>query len=115
MGSVGCGGRGQASLEQPVQRRRVADPTPVGDLGDRQIGRLEERACQVDAARLDVPGRCRPQLFAEQPGESYVVEFLGSRDGLELNKAFARIKDPKVRRSIVDLARSLAGEEESQS
>ncbi|MBK9079994.1 MAG: helix-turn-helix transcriptional regulator [Hyphomicrobium sp.] len=53
--------------------------------------------------------------FAEQPGESYVVEFLGSRDGLELNKAFARIKDPKVRRSIVDLARSLAGEEESQS
>ena len=53
--------------------------------------------------------------FAEQPGESYVVEFLGSRDGLELNKAFARIKDQRVRRSIVDLVRSLAGEEESQS
>lgn len=53
--------------------------------------------------------------FAEQPGESYVVEFLGSRDGLELNKAFARIKDSKVRRTIVDLVRSLAGEEESQS
>lgn len=53
--------------------------------------------------------------FAEQPGESYVVEFLGSRDGLELNKAFARIKDAKVRRTIVDLVRSLAGEEESQS
>jgi transcriptional regulator with XRE-family HTH domain len=53
--------------------------------------------------------------FAEQPGESYVVEFLGSRDGLELNKAFARIKDPRVRRTIVDLVRSLAGEEESQS
>jgi transcriptional regulator with XRE-family HTH domain len=53
--------------------------------------------------------------FADQPGESYVVEFLGSRDGLELNKAFARIKDPKVRRSIVDLARSLAGEDENHS
>jgi hypothetical protein len=53
--------------------------------------------------------------FAESPSESYVVEFLGSRDGLELNKAFARIKDPRVRRTIVDLVRSLAGEEDSHS
>lgn len=53
--------------------------------------------------------------FTETPGESYVVEFLGSRDGMELNKAFARIKDPKVRRSIVELVRALAGEEEGQS
>src|SRR6185437_14824310 len=49
--------------------------------------------------------------FAEQPDESYVVDFLGTREGLELNKAFARISDPKVRRSIVDLVRSLAGDE----
>jgi transcriptional regulator with XRE-family HTH domain len=49
--------------------------------------------------------------FAERPGESYVVDFLGTREGLELNKAFARISDPKVRRSIVDLVRSLAGDE----
>jgi hypothetical protein len=28
-----------------------------------------------------------------------------------LNKAFARVTDPKVRRSIVDLVRALAGEE----
>jgi transcriptional regulator with XRE-family HTH domain len=49
--------------------------------------------------------------FAEQPDESYVVEFLGTREGLELNKAFARVSDPKVRRSIVDLVRALAGEE----
>jgi transcriptional regulator with XRE-family HTH domain len=49
--------------------------------------------------------------FAEQPDESYVVDFLGTREGLELNKAFARITDPKVRRSIVDLVRSLAGDD----
>ena len=48
--------------------------------------------------------------FAERPAESYAVEFLGSREGLELNKAFARITDPKVRRSIVDLVRAFAGE-----
>ena len=47
--------------------------------------------------------------FAEQP-ESYAVEFLASREGLELNKAFARITDPRVRRSIVELVRSFAGE-----
>lgn len=49
--------------------------------------------------------------FTEKPQESYVVDFLGSRDGLELNKAFVRIIDPKVRRSVIDLVRSLAGPE----
>lgn len=49
--------------------------------------------------------------FAERPAESYAAEFLGSRDGLELNKAFARITDPRVRRSIVDLVRAFAGEQ----
>lgn len=49
--------------------------------------------------------------FAEKAGESYVVDFLSTREGLELNKAFARITDPKVRKAICDLVRSLAGEE----
>jgi transcriptional regulator with XRE-family HTH domain len=48
--------------------------------------------------------------FAERPAESYAVEFLGSREGLELNKAFASISDPRVRRSIVDLVRAFAGD-----
>src|SRR4029079_23112 len=49
--------------------------------------------------------------FAEQTDETYSIAFLGTREGLELNKAFARVTDPKVRRSIVDLVRALAGEE----
>lgn len=48
--------------------------------------------------------------FAERPAESYVVDFLSSREGLELNKAFQRIENPGVRRAIVELVRSLAGE-----
>jgi transcriptional regulator with XRE-family HTH domain len=48
--------------------------------------------------------------FADRPAESYAVEFLGSREGLELNKAFARITDPRVRRSIVELVRAYAGD-----
>ena len=49
--------------------------------------------------------------FGERPAESYVVDFLSSRDGMELNKAFVRITDPRVRRSIVDLVRAIAGED----
>lgn len=49
-----------------------------------------------------------PQGFAEGGPENSIVEFLKSRDGLELNKAFVRIQDVKARRAIVDLVRSLA-------
>lgn len=48
--------------------------------------------------------------FAETAAETYVADVLSSRDGLELNKAFARISDPKVRRSVVELVKSLAGD-----
>ncbi len=49
--------------------------------------------------------------FAERPAESYVIEFLSTREGMELNKAFVKISDPRVRRSVVDLVRTLGGEE----
>jgi transcriptional regulator with XRE-family HTH domain len=63
-----------------------------------------------DEAPADIAGVAMPAGFAEQPGETYVVEFLSTREGLELNKAFVRIADPKVRRSIVELVRSLGGD-----
>lgn len=65
----------------------------------------DEAPSGAQSAGAAIPG------FAEQPDETYVVDFLGTREGLELNKAFARIADPKVRRSIVDLVRSLANDE----
>ncbi len=46
--------------------------------------------------------------FADRPPESFVVDFLTTREGLELNKAFVRVTDTRVRRSIVDLVRALA-------
>ncbi len=49
--------------------------------------------------------------FADAPSDTYVVDFLATREGLELNKAFSRIADPKVRKAICDLVKSLAGEE----
>ena len=64
-----------------------------------------------DDAPAGTHGAAAMTGFAEARGESYAVEFLGNREGLELNKAFARITDSRVRRSIVDLVRSLAGED----
>lgn len=49
--------------------------------------------------------------FAERPSDGYIFEFLNSREGLELNKAFARISDPKARRAVLELVRALAGDE----
>jgi transcriptional regulator with XRE-family HTH domain len=54
--------------------------------------------------------------FAEtgaSPGESYITEFLNTREGLELNKAFVRISEARARRAIVELVRSLANEQDS--
>jgi transcriptional regulator with XRE-family HTH domain len=64
-----------------------------------------------DDAPPGTRGAAAASGFADKPGEPYVLEFLGSREGLELNKAFSRISDPKTRRAIVDLVKSLAGEE----
>ena len=46
--------------------------------------------------------------FAEESSQSYVVDFLASTEGLQLNRAFLRVRDPKVRRRIVDLVTALA-------
>ena len=64
-----------------------------------------EEAPSADAPQL-LPGG-----FGEKPAEGSIVEFLRSRDGLELNKAFVRISDVKARRAIVDLVRSLANDD----
>ncbi len=51
--------------------------------------------------------------FADETTSSYVVDFLSTVEGLQLNKAFARIKNPKVRKRIVDLIIAVAGDEET--
>ena len=47
----------------------------------------------------------------EAPSPSYVSDFLATSDGLALTKAFMQIKDPKLRRRIVDLVSQIAGED----
>lgn len=49
--------------------------------------------------------------FAEDPLVGLTMDFCTSAEGLQLNRAFVRISDPKVRRRLIDLVKSL-GEEE---
>jgi len=94
-----------------------------------QIQKYEKGTNRVGASRLqnissilnvpvafffeDAPG----DPATGQPGASessssnYVVDFLSSSEGLQLNRAFVKIEDSKVRRKIVDLVKSLAAAE----
>jgi transcriptional regulator with XRE-family HTH domain len=120
-----------------VRFRRMLLGMSQEKLGERlgltfqQVQKYEKGINRIGASRLfdlsqvlgvpvqffydEAPGHHEPGHavgFAERAStESYIVEFLNSRDGLELNKAFVRIQDPKVRRALVDLVRSLAGED----
>jgi transcriptional regulator with XRE-family HTH domain len=59
------------------------------------------------------PAQAGPPGFAEPASGSYVVEFLSTAEGVELNRAFSSIRDPKIRKGLLDfvvlLARSLDG------
>ena len=62
------------------------------------------------------PTETRPIRLPAWPkrrARSYVVDFLSSSEGLQLNRSFVKITDPKVRRKLVDLVKALAAEAEA--
>lgn len=96
-----------------------------------QIQKYEKGTNRIGASRLqaiarvlsvpvafffeDAPGLAPvagDQGFEDQAATSYVVDFLSSSEGLALNKAFIRIKDPKQRRKVVELVKAMAGDED---
>jgi transcriptional regulator with XRE-family HTH domain len=48
---------------------------------------------------------------AEATSPSYVSDFLATSEGLTLTRAFTRISDSKLRRSIVDMVEQIAARE----
>ncbi len=46
----------------------------------------------------------------QEEGAAFMMDFLSTTEGLELSRAFVRIRDAKVRRKILELVRAL-GEE----
>lgn len=95
-----------------------------------QIQKYEKGTNRVGASRLqaissilnvpvsfffeDAPGsgNASQQGFAEDNEATYVVDFLNSNEGVQLTRAFTKISDPKVRRKIIDLVKSLAADGE---
>jgi transcriptional regulator with XRE-family HTH domain len=92
-----------------------------------QVQKYEKGVNRIGASRLfqiskilDVPvqfffeeaphvgDRHHARGMAEPESEAFILEFLNSREGLELNRAFVKIGDAKVRKTIVDLVRALS-------
>ena len=127
-----------AHVGSRVRLRRMLLGISQEKLGERlgltfqQVQKYEKGVNRIGASRLfdlstvlgvgidfffqDAPaGEARVQPtpgFAEAPADGHILEFLNTREGLELNKAFARIQDSKTRRSILELVRALAGVDE---
>ncbi|WEK51110.1 MAG: helix-turn-helix transcriptional regulator [Candidatus Kaistia colombiensis] len=116
-----------------VRLRRMMQGMSQEKLGEslgitfQQIQKYEKGTNRIGASRLqhiaqvlevpvsfffeDAPGVSAESGFAESRPAAFVTDFLTSTEGLQLNKAFVRIKDTKVRRRIVELVRAVAGEE----
>jgi transcriptional regulator with XRE-family HTH domain len=51
----------------------------------------------------------------QESSSSYVVNFLSSSEGLQLNRAFMKIQDPKVRRRIIELVKAIGQESDEET
>jgi transcriptional regulator with XRE-family HTH domain len=98
-----------------------------------QIQKYEKGTNRVGASRLqnissilnvpvsfffeDAPGEQSGNAvsgMAEASSSNYVVDFLSSSEGLQLNRAFVKISDAKVRRKVVELVKALAAEADAE-
>lgn len=118
-----------------VRMRRMMLGMSQEKLGDalgltfQQVQKYEKGANRIGASRLQqiahilqvsvsfffegapsAPGQHPIDGMAEAPSPAYVSDFLATSDGLALTKAFMRIKDPKLRRRIVDLVEQMVAE-----
>jgi transcriptional regulator with XRE-family HTH domain len=88
------------------------------EKGTNRIGasRLQQIAqfLKVDIAYLfeGLSGDTQQPGFAEE-GTSFLMDFLSSTEGLQLNRAFARIKDARVKRRLIALVNALANVDNS--
>jgi transcriptional regulator with XRE-family HTH domain len=117
-----------------VRMRRMILGMTQEKLGDalgltfQQVQKYEKGANRIGASRLQhlshilqipvpfffegaphVPGQS--DGIVEAPWHDYVSQFLATTDGLALTKAFMRVKDRRLRQSIVALVEEIAGDD----
>lgn len=90
-----------------------------------QVQKYEKGSNRVGSSRLQhiaqVLGTSPSALFGEEVDgpptaipELHAIEALfGSSDGLALNKAFVGIQDPRIRKSVIALVKTIAHEDSS--
>jgi transcriptional regulator with XRE-family HTH domain len=117
-----------------VRMRRIMLGMSQEKLGDalgltfQQVQKYEKGTNRVGASRiqqiaeiLQIPvsflfdggpsGTINADGTIEGPSPSYVSDFLATSEGLALTRAFTRISDAKLRRSIVELVEQIASHE----
>jgi transcriptional regulator with XRE-family HTH domain len=117
-----------------VRMRRVSIGMSQEKLGDmlgltfQQVQKYEKGMNRISVARLveiarilgvDIdfffdgikPGKGEAG-FADSSAPGYVADMMSTPEGLQLVRHFTGIKNPKVRKSIVQLVASLAAQEE---
>lgn len=119
-----------------VRMRRVLVGMSQEKLGEalsltfQQVQKYEKGTNRIGASRLQqisrilgvpveyffegapqAPERATANGFGEVGDTTYVADFLATNEGVQLNKAFVRIKDPKLRRKVVELVSAMAGDE----
>ena len=120
-----------------VRMRRIMLGMSQEKLGEalgltfQQIQKYEKGTNRVGASRiqqiseiLQVPvsflfeggptGTTNSEGFSEGTSPAYVSDFLATAEGLALTRAFTRINDAKLRRSIVDLVEQIAAREAAE-
>jgi transcriptional regulator with XRE-family HTH domain len=114
-----------------IRLRRTMMSMSQEKLGDslgitfQQIQKYEKGTNRVGASRLQaisgalkVPvayffeGQADEVAVGEVTAENEIAAFIATADGLALNRAFARITNPKIRQKLVGLIRTLAGAED---
>ncbi len=117
-----------------VRMRRIMLGMSQEKLGEalgltfQQVQKYEKGTNRVGASRiqqiseiLQVPvsflfeggpsGASTARASAREPRRAYVSDFLATSEGLALTRAFTRITDAKLRRSIVELVEQIAARE----
>src|SRR5437588_7336159 len=117
-----------------VRMRRIMLGMSQEKLGEalgltfQQVQKYEKGTNRVGASRiqqiseiLQVPvsflfegspsGAIGADGFGEDTSPAYVADFLATSEGLALTRAFTRITDGKLRRSIVELVEQIAARE----
>ena len=117
-----------------VRMRRLMLEMSQEKLGDalgltfQQVQKYEKGTNRIGASRiqqisgiLQAPvafffegapgGSLNASGLSEESSPAYVADFLATSEGLALTRAFTRIADAKLRRSIVDMVEQIAARE----